>query len=76
MVGGFLMEMLGELLVDWLGQISIIPTPELRGFWGSFPSYTKPQFKVTSVEVAMICLAFLQRTKILTYITNEPRKTD
>ncbi len=35
------------------GQISIIPKPELRGFWGD--SLTKPQFKVTSAEVVIIC---------------------
>ena len=31
------------------GQISIIPKPELRGFWGD--SLTKPPFKVTSVVI-------------------------
>ena len=35
------------------GQISIIPKPELRGFWGD--SLTKPPFKVTSAEVAINC---------------------
>ena len=35
------------------GQISIIPKPELRGFGGD--SLTKPQFKVTSAEVVIIC---------------------
>ena len=35
------------------GQISIIPRPELRGFWGD--SLTKPPFKVTSAEVVIIC---------------------
>ena len=30
------------------GQISIIPKPELRGFWGS--SLIKPPFRVTSAE--------------------------
>ena len=34
-------------------QISIIPKPELRGCWGDSP--TKPQFKVTSAEVVIIC---------------------
>ena len=29
------------------GQISIIPKPELRGFWGDFP-YFSPPFKVTN----------------------------
>ena len=36
------------------GQISIIPKPELRGFWGS--SLIKPPFGVTSAEVVIICL--------------------
>ena len=35
------------------GQITIIPKPELRRFWGD--SLTKPQFKVTSAEVVIIC---------------------
>ena len=35
------------------GQISILPKPELRGFWGD--SLTKPPFRVTSAEVAIIC---------------------
>ena len=35
------------------GHISIIPKPELRGFWGD--SLTKPPFKVTSAEVVIIC---------------------
>ena len=35
------------------GQISIIPKPELRGFWGD--ALTKPQFKVTSAEVVILC---------------------
>ena len=35
------------------GQISIIPKPELRGFW--WDSLTKPPFGVTSAEVAIIC---------------------
>ena len=34
------------------GQITIIPKPELRGFWGD--SLTKPPFGVTSAEVAII----------------------
>ena len=41
---------------DWKtisGQISIIPKPELRDFWGDSP--TKPPFKVTSAEVAIVC---------------------
>ena len=35
------------------GQISIIPKPELRGFWGS--SLFKPPFRVTSADVVIIC---------------------
>ena len=35
------------------GQISIIPKPELRGFWGS--SLIKPAFRVTSALVVIIC---------------------
>ena len=35
------------------GQITIIPKPEVRGFWGD--SLTKPPFGVTSAEVAIIC---------------------
>ena len=35
------------------GPISIFPKPELRGYWGD--SLTKPQFKVTSAEVVIIC---------------------
>ena len=35
------------------GQISIIPKPELRGFWGS--SLIKPPFRVTSADVVIIC---------------------
>ena len=34
-------------------QISIIPKPELRGFWGS--SLIKPPFRVTSADVVIIC---------------------
>ena len=34
-------------------QITIIPKPELRWFWGD--SLTKPPFRVTSAEVAIIC---------------------
>ncbi len=37
----------------WSGQISIIPKPELRGFWGS--SLIKPPFRVTSSDVVIIC---------------------
>ena len=33
------------------GQISIIPKPELRGFWGD--SLTKPPFRVTSADVVI-----------------------
>ena len=35
------------------GQITIIPKPELRGFWGS--SLIKPPFRVTSADVVIIC---------------------
>ena len=35
------------------GQITLIPKPELRRFWGD--SLTKPPFGVTSAEVAIIC---------------------
>ena len=35
------------------GQITIIPKPELRGFWGD--SLTKLPFGVTSAEVAINC---------------------
>ena len=35
------------------GQISVIPKPELRGFWGS--SLIKPPFRVTSADVVIIC---------------------
>ncbi len=35
------------------GQITIIPKPELSGFWGY--CITKPPFKVTSAEVVVIC---------------------
>ena len=40
---------------SWIvpGQISIIPKPELRGFWRDSP--TKPPFGVTSAEVVIIC---------------------
>ena len=41
------------LLSHSSGQISIIPKPELRSFWGDSP--TKPPFGVTSAEVAIIC---------------------
>ena len=37
----------------WPGQISIVPKPELKGFWGS--SLIKPPFRVTSAEVVIIC---------------------
>ena len=40
-------------LVDNSGQISVIPKPELRGFWGS--SLIKPPFRVTSADVVIIC---------------------
>ena len=39
------------------GQTTIIPKPELRGFWGD--SLTKPPFGVTSAEVAIICPEYL-----------------
>ena len=35
------------------GQTTIIPKPELRGFWGD--SLTKLPFGVTSAEVAINC---------------------
>ena len=35
------------------GQITIIPKPELSGFFGD--SLTKPPFGVTSAEVVIIC---------------------
>ena len=35
------------------GQMTIIPKPELRGFWGDSP--TEPPFGVTSAEVVIIC---------------------
>ena len=35
------------------GQITIIPKPELRGFWRD--SLTKLPFGVTSAEVVIIC---------------------
>ncbi len=44
----FCYSILGKL---W--QISIIPKPELRGFWGS--SLIKPPFRVTSADVVIIC---------------------
>ena len=40
------------------GQISIIPKPELRGFWGS--SLTKPPFRVTSADVVIICPVYMK----------------
>ena len=45
--------MLDLLMYELSGQITIIPKPELRGFWGD--SLTKPPFGVTSAEVAIIC---------------------
>jgi len=39
------------------GQISIIPKPELRGFWRD--SLTKPLFKVTSAEVVINCPEYM-----------------
>ena len=41
------------------GQTSIIPKPELRGFWED--SLAKPPFKVTSAEVVIICPAKLAK---------------
>ncbi len=35
------------------GQITLIPIPELRGFWGSSP--IKPPLRVTSADVVIIC---------------------
>ena len=43
------------------GKITIIPKPELRGFWGE--SLSKPPFGVTSAEVAIICLDYILPTK-------------
>ena len=40
------------MIHDISGQITIIPKPELRSFWGDSP--TKPPFGVTSAEVALI----------------------
>ena len=40
------------------GQITTIPKPELRGFGGD--SLTKPAFKVTSAEVAIICPEYME----------------
>ena len=42
-----------EMILQVSGQISIIPKPELRGFWGS--SLIKPPFRVTSADVVIIC---------------------
>ena len=42
-----------HLQLHYTGQISIIPKPELRGFWGS--SIIKPPFRVTSADVVIIC---------------------
>ncbi len=39
--------------IELSGQISIIPKPELRGFWGS--SLIKPPFRVTSADIVIIC---------------------
>ena len=50
---GELMPSLLSQELNYSGQISIIPKPELRGFWGS--SLTKPQFRVTSADVVIIC---------------------
>ena len=47
------MDPLNEDAFQRSGQITIIPKPELRGFWGD--SLTKPPFGVTSAEVAIIC---------------------
>ena len=44
---------MGPRIMTTTGQITIIPKPELRGFWGD--SLTKPPFGVTSAEVAIIC---------------------
>ena len=35
------------------GQITIIPKPRLRAFWGHFP-YFSPHYGVTSAEVVII----------------------
>ena len=40
----------------WSGQISIIPEPEVSGFWGgNFFPYCSPPLKVTSAKVIIIC---------------------
>ena len=44
------------------GQISIIPKPELRGFWGS--SLIKPPFRVTSADVVIICPDPMQMSSV------------
>ena len=49
------------------GQISIIPKPELRGFWGS--SLIKPPFRVTSADVVIIC-PDLSAGQMESYFTN------
>ncbi len=43
-----------DSIVHVSGQISIVPKPELREFWGS--SLIKPPFRVTSADVVIICL--------------------
>ena len=47
------LEQINTILPHGAGQISIIPKPELRGFWGS--SLIKPPFRVTSADVVIIC---------------------
>ena len=45
------------------GQITLIPKPELRGFWGD-PLAFHHHFGVTSAEVAIICPDFRQAASI------------
>ena len=54
------------------GQISIIPKPELRGFWGS--SLIKPPFRVTSADVVIICPdIYIQKLKHANFHKNSSR---
>ena len=52
-VGGWKIDQAVPSHSHLCGQISIIPKPELRGFWGS--SLIKPPFRVTSADVVIIC---------------------
>ena len=57
------------------GQISIIPKPELRGFWGS--SLIKPPFRVTSADVVIICpvLEFSRQIKKTEFVTADVKSS-